>query len=174
MLAAGAAQGAALDARTAAGLEKLLPTPRLYVAKITGVAPQMSVVRYCMSAESLEQRLSALPEPPKGAPAPDGCTHKTVKKLGGYFRRETVCRRKDGARSDWRQVTEGTADHMTMHSERGAGDGGTYRTDWDLTQAGPCPPTLKPGQMMMANGAVVDTGALPARLQALRAEAARR
>jgi hypothetical protein len=166
-----AAKAAALQA----GMQKLLPTPRLFKVTMTGsLRPPGPGLEECMGGADLAKRVGEIASRPRpaGAPPPGaGCTHSRVTRPDGSFHSEIRCDVAAGAARTYRTTTDGSIKDIRSHTENVITDPqtGVSRTqtrDSRMQDVGPCPANMKSGEVRTADGRIMDPAAELARLRA--------
>jgi hypothetical protein len=166
LLATGAGKPPSAAARAAeidAAVARLFPTPHLYSIVVSGtLGQQADGSQMCLSAEMIRKLISSVSQrpAPKGLPT-KGCSERHAQKPDGSFRFELSCDRSAGAASTVHIVMEGAAKDMRHHLEMVVDDPASdapriISVDSHLTDAGPCPANMRPGQFRTAAGEIVD------------------
>ena len=181
-VAAGLAGGAALgqpaaggppmpvDPRSPAAMQRYMPAPTFVETTIAQDGRAPMTTRVCMDAATMlanRERLDAA-RPADGPPPGQGCTHRTERLGNGWTRLERTCDAAAGARYTSRSVTEIKGHDARSHTEQqvaatAARPAHTLVSDVTQRWLGACPAGVKPGQMVTAEGKVVDTAPLLAR-----------
>ena len=99
--------------------------------------------------------------PQAAAQLTKGCTTKVEHGPGGFVSFKEDCQQSAGAPFTSSSTFAGTPDDMRQHTElalKGLGPNGgdTVVSDTHMTFLGACPANMKPGQMMKADGEILD------------------
>ena len=162
-LAAAGASAATLCAACspAKTLPKTPTEPYLQRITSTGGAADLGPIDTCIDPGAL-RRMIELRRTSAPAPKPlVGCTHSGGRQPDGSVRYEMTCDRANGARSSFHMVRTGTPGDMRSHTETygfdpNTGAPKTTIRDTHIVRLGPCPPDLKPGQMRMGDGTIMN------------------
>jgi hypothetical protein len=148
---------------------KLLPTPRLFKMELTRQGEPTSEAQICMGAETMRAALGGVEARHEAAPARSpstGCVQSLAKTADGWNTSDRVCDKLAGAERTSHITTESRGDmsEVRTHLEMQAEVDGKPRTivqQTHMTMLGDCPADLKPGQMRLADGKVVDFPRVP-------------
>ncbi len=147
----------------------VLQKPRLYAITATGQSPGMNGAKMCVGGDAWKAMFKGLEEvskdPKAVAELSKGCATK-VHRDNGSFSLEQICDEAKGAITTSRSLLSGTMDEVHRHMEivlPGLGPHGADKTvvrDSRMTYIGDCPAEVKPGQLVQANGEVLDLTAM--------------
>ena len=160
-----------------AAIAKVLPTARLFRMTVTGTVPSpVNGAEMCLGPESMRKFAGLVADNPEAVAAlGKGCAQTREKKADGSMRVEVRCDKASGAVFTGHMVLEGTMkdihQHQDMVLDLGAGEPKTYSTDTHMTEVGPCPATMKSGQIRTADGQIIDPLAALAALGATHSKA---
>jgi hypothetical protein len=169
-----------VDPRSPATMQRYMPKPQFIEMTITQDGRAPSTTRVCMDAATMLRSSETLhmARPASASPPGQGCTMRNERLADGRMRMERTCDVAAGANYTSHSVSEGTREDMRRHSEQqipATGDrpAHTLVTDTRQRWLGDCPAGVKPGQMVTADGKVIDTAPLIAKAADRRAREAK-
>jgi hypothetical protein len=132
----------------------------------------MNGQKVCLDGETLKKMRDELGEISKPQAVLGemnrGCTVKTGQSGDDVFSYERDCDLAAGAAATSHISFSGGIDHMHQHMDVLIAGGGApdrlYSTDLELAYLGVCPSNVKPGQVLMTNGAVIEVYGLQSSL----------
>jgi hypothetical protein len=146
-------------------LSQMEVTPRFYLVTASGGMAAQNGAKMCFGGEALRKLLGVFQDMAKDPTllneVSKGCT-RDIARSGGFVSIVQDCQKANGAPFTRRMRISGSPDEIRQHFEMtlaGIGPNGSDKEvvgDVKMTLVGQCPSNVKPGQILMPTGEVLD------------------